>query len=159
MRYLLILISFITLIYSCKKDKELEPPAIVSDNAISYPDSVYYGKNILTMVDSVMLDSEKVYGFGAILGNDASLKIKVSRLVSRIPGEVPPTWGFIENPSFWIMQSDASNGWDSVQTFTAIAKGKIDLEMYFYRYGQNGKAKLEFYENSNSITKTKYIKW
>lgn len=153
----------ILLIISCKK-KEAEsncpePIAATTNNSITYPDSIYYGKNVLALPDSAVIDTVNSNSFGAILGNDATLKVKITRLAPRIQGQIPPLWFYVESPAVWFVQSDPSGGGDSIQTFTALLKGKIDLEIYFSRYGQKGSARLDFYENSNSITKTKYIKW
>jgi len=149
--------------FSCKKEEKEsdcpEPSAPATNNSISYPDSIYYGRNVLALADSSVLDTTKTYSFGGVLGNDATLKVKITRLSPRIQGEIPPIWFYVESPSVWFVQSDPSGGGDSIQTFTALLKGKIDLEMYFSRYGQIGKARFDFYENSGSITRTKYLTW
>lgn len=148
---------------SCKKEATKEncpePIPVATNNSITYPDSIYYGKNVLALPDSAVIDTLNSNSFGAVLGNDATLKVKITRLAPRIQGQVPPLWFYVESPAVWLVQSDPSGGGDSIQTFTALLKGKIDLEMYFTRYGQNGLARLDFYENSSSVTKTKYIKW
>lgn len=163
MKIVSVCLLLLVVLFSCKKEeKESNCPAPNSptiNNSINYPDSIYYGRNVLALSDSTTLDTLHSQSFGAILGNDATLKIRITRLSPRIQGQIPPLWFYVESPSVWLVQTDPSGGGDSIQTFTALLKGKIDLEMYFTRYGQNGKAKFDFFENSSSITKTRYLKW
>jgi hypothetical protein len=150
------------LLLACKKDETPNTSSssgTTSTNSITYPNFLYYGENVLAMPDSSLLDTTKTYSFGGVLGADATLKLKITRLAPRVPGIIPPIWSYEANPAWWLVETDPSGGGDSIQTFTAIAKGKIDLKFYFSRHWQNGKARIEFYENSDTVTRTKYLRW
>lgn len=154
--YLILLITF----FSCKKDENKCncPTATVSqDYSISILDSIYYGKNILYFADSTLLTDSKTYGLGAVLGKDATFSIIITNLssIDSITGHIPD-WGRSDNTG-WLVHN--YNTYTNTQKFTAIQTGKIDLGIAFFNYATHGKCRIDFYENSTSVTKTKYLKW
>jgi hypothetical protein len=134
-----ILFSFAILI-SCKKRKE-----------IIYPQSMTYGENILA-IDNVTKGLD--YSLGAKLGKKAKLKVVLTNLsVQTNTNQPKPTW-FFSSAQGWTISDYGS---DDKQTFTSNKDGDIVLDILFD--GNSGSCKVEYYENSNSVTKTKTINW
>lgn len=143
-------------VFSCTKEKDPEPET--PKTGITYPDSIYYGNSILNMPDSATVISWKHYGFAANLEKDASLTIKLIDL------SVPDTtgyhsgwyYGFAPSPVGWTVLQWNNNG---TQTFIATQTGKIDLLIKFYNENDTPSfCRLDFYENSTTITRSKYLK-
>lgn len=142
---------------SCKK-KETEcacqdtPP----NTSINYPNDMFYGKNVLTIQDSVYKDS--VYSFGANLGEDATLKIVITNLSVQTNTDYPKSvWAF-GSPQGWTI----NNYTNDTQTFLANKSGDVICLMYFNKYephNPHGKCQIDYYENSSSITKTQVLNW
>lgn len=137
-------------VYSCGKDNDDE-----AETGITYPDSVLYGVNILSSAIPATLVNGKNYGLGAELETDASLKIVFTNLsaTDTLSGHTP-VW-FYSDATGWVV-SDYSSG---SQTFTASQTGKIDVEMSFENYGISGSCRVDYCENSNSVTRSKTIVW
>lgn len=165
MRTTLLLFSIMLAITSCKKDSKNQStsnspqigityPASV-DN--SYPDSLFWGKNILAYADSTVLHQNIEYEMGAVLEKNASLVIVITNypVLDTIYGHT--TMWFYDQPNGW-----AVTDYDNVkqtQKFMSTLTGKIDLQIDFQSYGVEGKCKVDFYENGNTITRTKYYFW
>lgn len=135
----IILFSFAILI-SCKKRKE-----------IVYPQSMTYGENILA-IDNVTKGLD--YSLGAKLGKKAKLKVVLTNLsVQTNTNQPKPVW-FCSSTQGW---TTSDYGSDDTQTFTSNKDGDVVLDILFD--GTSGFCKVEYYENSNSVTKTKTINW
>ncbi|MCK4662799.1 MAG: hypothetical protein KAT68_08040 [Bacteroidales bacterium] len=151
--FVLSIVFLLILEISCNKDIS------ETNNEITYPDSVYFGKNILSLPDSATLISEKNYGFAANLGNDAELKVIINNL------SYDDSINFSNKYSIWWINTSKNVGWtyfdydttNNSQKFVATTTGNIDLEIMFDSQGQ---CSIDCYENSaDSITITKYLKW
>lgn len=130
------------LVISCKKTKE-----------ITYPPTMEYGDNVLA-IDTDTISNLVNYSFGAELGKNASLKVVLTNLsVQTNPALSKPVW-FYSNEQGWIV-SDYSS--DDTQTFTSNKDGRIILDISFS--DTLGSCKIDYYENSKSVTKTKYLSW
>src|ERR1700752_2245260 len=160
MRTFLIAALLGTLLISVSCKKKTTPATTTTttiQKGITYPDSLYNGKSILTQPDSTILVDSKGYGFSANLEKDASLSIIITDLITTIDTVTGhfPDWSYT-NTTGWTAQSwTASN----TQKFMATQTGKIDLQIMFSAYGKKGKCRLDFYENSSTVTRTKYLKW
>lgn len=143
---LLIGLSLINI--SCHKDDE---------NDISYPNTMSYGTNILTLPDSTVLSGQSEYSLGAVLEKDASLSLVITNLsaIDTATGHLP-VW-FYDNVSGWTAEN--YNGMNNTQKFISSQTGTIDLDLTFETYGKRGKCRIDFYENATTITRTKYLKW
>jgi hypothetical protein len=138
-KILLIALTFIVLI-SCKKRKE-----------IIYPASMTYGDNVLAMDN---ISQGKDYSFGATLGKKATLKITLTNLsVQTNTNQPKPVW-FYSNQQGWTVSNYNS---DDTQTFTSNKVGDVNLDISFD--GSPGSCKIDYYENSSSVTKSKTINW
>jgi hypothetical protein len=133
---------------SCHKD---------DDNVISYPNTISYGTNILTLPDSTVLSGQSDYDLGAVLGKDASLSLVITNLsaIDNVSGHLP-VW-FYDNISGWTVED--YNGMNNTQKFISSQTGTIDLNLTFETFGKRGKCRIDFYENATTITRTKYLKW
>jgi hypothetical protein len=140
MKKLAFLLIFALILFSCKKRKE-----------ITYPTSAAFGENLLNLN---VVELDKDYSFAAELGKKAELKIVMTNL-SPIPsnGGMQPIW-FYSGEQGWTV-SDYSS--DNTQTFTSNQTGNIDLNLTFIING--GSCKIDFYENSEKITKTRTVTW
>ena len=77
------------LILSCKKS---------NDKSIEYPESIFFGLNLLAMPDSAFLQDGAYYDMGAILGKDAELKVTFTNLSSRDSNSfMNPVWFFSQS--------------------------------------------------------------
>lgn len=142
---------------SCKKESidKTNPPAL--QNGITYPDSILYGKNILTFPDSTVLSEGLVYEMGVNLENGATLKLIITNypLIDTLTGH--QTEWFYANETGWMI-TDFDNI-NNTQQFSSAQTGNIDLEIIFASYNQYGRCKIDFYENGNVITKVKHFSW
>ncbi len=145
MRQLNIFFILITLafLYACNKAEKQK---------IDYPSTGSYGVNILSLQDSDTINGSADYSLAAELGKKAELKIILTNLSSQVGGGPSSTW-FYADGNGWTV-SDYSN---DQQEFVSDKSGSIDLDMIFG--GNKGKCKIDFYENSNSITKSKVLYW
>ncbi|MFA7273744.1 MAG: hypothetical protein WC044_07735 [Crocinitomicaceae bacterium] len=140
MKKLAFLLIFALILFSCKKSKE-----------ITYPTNTASGENLLNLT---VVEIDKDYSIAAMLGKKAKLKIVLTNL-SPIPanGGMQPIW-FYTSEQGWTV-SDYSS--DNTQTFTSNQTGTIDLNITFIING--GSCRIDFYENSEKITKTKTFTW
>jgi hypothetical protein len=146
-------------IYACKKESnnQTTPPPVTVEKGISYPDSIYYGKNILSFPDSTVLIEYTDYEMGAVLEKDASLSLVITNypVIDTATGHVTD-WGYSNPTGLVVTDYDTLN---NTQKFISTQTGKIDLMISFLAYGHTGKCKIDFYENGNAITKTKHFTW
>ena len=143
---------------SCKKSSSsTTTPTTSVQKGISYPDSIYYGKSILTFPDSTILSTTQNYGLAAILEKDANLTLVFTNLspTDTSTGHMP-VWFYNSTTNGWAVQNYTTS---NTQKFISSQTGKIDVQMSFFAYGMKGKCKIDFYENSSAITRTKYLKW
>ncbi|MEN9988584.1 MAG: hypothetical protein RLZZ585_1623 [Bacteroidota bacterium] len=127
--------------FSCNKDKKLE---------ITYPVSGTYGTNLLAFTGDSVLTSPVTYSFHADLGTKATLKVVVTKIET--PGTTPNAVWFFDSEDGWNIGE--FNG--TSQQFEATKTGAIDLNMVFMN---TGTCRIDFYENSSSVTKSKVISW
>ena len=139
-----------SLMVSCKKKAKKE-----DKTTIDYPGYVYYGENILSLPDGGLGSGS--YGMGAVLGEEANLKIVITNLSTYTNTNVPmPSW-FYGNNTGWVISNYNTSA--NTQTFTYTKTDKIDVELLFMQGGGQGACKIDIYENSSSITRTKYFHW
>lgn len=155
MKKMTTILIFVALAFiSCKKEVEQTNPVV--QNGITYPDSIYYGKNILSFPDSTVLVDMADYELGASLEKDASLYLIITNYSDTLTTMIRPVWYFSDE-SGWSVTN--YNDLDSTQKFTASQTGKIDLKMFFMANSRVGRCKIDIYENGNAITRTKYFTW
>jgi len=139
-------IVMLLLFFSCKKDSDTE------QIAITYPDSGQYGLNLLAMPDSAIASVVDDYSFSATLENNVRLLIKLTNL-SESPTQA------------WFFDVSTTHGWqisnfeNNSQTFSTVQSGTYDLNMRFLSAGSRGVCRIDFYENSDEITFSKYLFW
>ena len=147
----------------CKKKSDTSQnsnvnPNTSGSNAISYPDSSYYGANILNFQDSTILVNSKNYGLAANIQANATLKVVITNLSpldSAASGPNPKSVWFYSGITGWVDPNGYAN---DIQTFVA-KPGNNDIQIQFDNYYLYGKCRIDFYENSTSVTKTLYLKW
>lgn len=130
---------------SCKKQTE----------KITYPDKMLFGDNILAIVNENVSDSVtalREYSLGAKLGRKADLKIVFTN-TSPINSQYQPVWMYAPEDGWIVGDYDA----EGKQTFQSTKSGDIQLKIVFS--GSQGTCKVDFYENSSTITKTRYLRW
>ena len=118
-------------IISCKKksDEETNLPPVTLQKGIIYPDTVYFGKNILSYPDSTVLFDGTDYEIGAVLGKDASL----SKIITNYP-VIDTTTG---HSTIWFQTSKI--GWavsdynhsTNTQKYISSQTGKIGGQILF----------------------------
>ena len=153
-----ILFFIIITILSCKKDATdpSNTPGTVQ-NGITYPDSVIYGKNILSYPDSTILLDGTEYEIGATLETNANLSLVITNY--------PELDSLSGHTTIWFHTDEI--GWTALdyndvtktQNYISSQKGNISGLIQFSAFGQTGKCKIDFYENGNTITKTKHFTW
>jgi len=138
--YVLLLLALIT---SCKKDKK---------DKIEYPESGNFGKNILSLLDSDTLTVSGLYSFAAKLEADANLKIVITNLYSVVGGGPSAMWFYSDDDGWNIRDYTGDH-----QEFFPYRTGTVDMKIYFE--APPGKCRIDFYENSDDVTATKYLFW
>jgi hypothetical protein len=144
----LFIVFVIAACISCKKSK-----------SIDYPATGFFGKNILTFTDGSMLEVDKDYSMTAVLGKKATLQLQFTNYsVFDSAAGNPPLWGFGQETGWFSTNYDDLTG---TQKFEASQTGKVDLDMMFMRWGGShpGHCRVEFFENSATVTKTIYLNW
>lgn len=137
---------------SCKKEKATINPEV----NIEYPDSLYYGKNVLSMKDSAVVSQTQSFEMSAILAKDAKLEIKLTNLSD-------PTI----NPLIWAFATATIQGWNiatynnntKIQMVSSTSFGTHSTKFAFLANKKRGLMRLDFYENGAAISKTKYLYW
>jgi len=156
MKKLTILSFAILFLVSCKKKTEVPTTETekVYPTSISYPDSMIYGKNVLHIIgDTNTLTVSTDYSFGAVVGERNTLKLVLTNTSIQTDMSQPkPTW-FYASENGWTVSNYTSDS----QTFIANKDGEIVLNMSFL--GTPGSCKIDYYENSDTLTKTKYLEW
>ena len=148
---LLAMLAFI----SCEKEESKDEDTTAStQTAITYPDSIFYGNNILSLPDSTVLTSNVNYEMGAVLEKDASLYLIITNYSDTTPTQ--PVW-YISTALGWAVI--AYHNLDGTQKFICAQTGKSTVRLIFYDYGHIGNCKIDFYENGNIITRTKHFSW
>ncbi len=157
-----IIFVFTLLCVACEEVPDNENPNnnpndTIKTDSITYPETVLLGNNILALEDSTTLVSGDDYEIGAVLGKDAQLKLILTNLSNSLSGEMGPIWFFDIDDQGWIISdyNESSNN----QTLISSSSGKISAFISFESFGYQGACKLDFYENSNTITQTKYYFW
>ena len=161
-RLTFILFTVIFISVSCTKEETIiqvvEPTEVIPTTpscptGISYPDSTFYGTNILAVADSAYIVAGDFYSFAADLECGANLKI----VMNGIGGN-----------STWWMQTASLQGWllgpfdftNVVQEFQSINYGSINLSIKGSTAPASwGYVRIDFYENSTTLTKSKYVYW
>ncbi|MDF1672996.1 MAG: hypothetical protein P1U41_05800 [Vicingaceae bacterium] len=164
MKNLLLITIFSFVIISCsKEDENIVTPSNTEcqgSGAISYQDSLFYGLNILNLPDSSIVSDTGSYSFSATLDCSANLKIRIQNL-STSPGPGPgPYWGYVlGSADGWMVAPYTSQ--DSSQTFQSNTNNTSKTLMLNMVFGGTGFgfARIDFYENSTSVTKSKYFYW
>jgi hypothetical protein len=153
-----ILFFAVIVIISCKKESnDPDTLPITVHEGIAYPDSIYYGKNILSYPDSSVFLDGIDYEIGAVLENHANLSLVITNYPAIDSASGHSTLWFYTNETGWSVgdYNDTTN----TQKFISSQSGKIDSQIIFSAYGQIGKCKIDFYENGSTITRTKHFSW
>jgi hypothetical protein len=136
-------LAVITLFFStlgCNKQEKL---------AISYPTNGLNGINLLALTSDSLEVAPVNYSMNAVLGEKAQLKIVITKLPTPSSNSV---W-------FYDVMTDGWIGGDfdgTSQEFTSTKAGNIDLDLEFQ--GQ-GTCRIDYYENSKTVTKSKVFSW
>ncbi len=138
-RFLIFMVAVILTSFNlgCNKEKKL---------SITYPSSGTYGENVLALSDNSSLIDINGYSLCAELGEKAELKIIITHLSGT--GE----W-FYADKNGWTVNSYSGGS----QYFQSNKDGKIDLDITFEN--GPGSCKVDFYENSSSVTYSKTFTW
>ncbi len=140
-----IVLVFLLMVFvaSCDKSKE-----------IAYPENGAYGQNILALPNSSTYDLNDEFSMHALMNKRSKLKIVMTNLSEDSPGQQMPIWFYEMSVTNWKVSDYSGN----TQVFTSV-KGSNECDLSLILYGTNGSAKIDFYENSESITRTKFINW
>ena len=143
------LVIIVCLVFTaCTKDK-----FEVLETGISYPDSIYYGSNILSFPDSFLIISSG-NEIGAILQKDATLSVILTcnYPVDSLGGLV--FGGEVNHVTGWSVVDwhHYSKTYKLVSTHTGI----IYFRYLFMGYVPSS-MKIDFYENGNTLTRTKTV--
>ena len=124
------------------------------NNEIYYPPNGLHGPNLLVKNANSALTPNSNYSMRADLNPQSKLKVIFTN-TSTYTGPVAnaPKW-VISGENDWTVSSYVSH----VQEFSATRRAtKADLAIKFLN--SPGTAKIEFYENSNQVTKTIMVTW
>lgn len=138
----IVLLSLV-LLSACHKEENLK---------IEYPSSGFYGVNVLSLNDSDTLSSSVDYSLSAKLGKKAELKIVFTNLSNQVDTVSQSTWFYSDKDGWNVGDYNGDK-----QDFVSNKSGVIDLDMTFE--GSQGKCRIDFYENSDAITKSKILYW
>jgi hypothetical protein len=129
--------------FGCNKEKKL---------SITYPAKGVYGENVLSLDDNSTLNSVNGYSLCAELGKKAELKIVITNL--SVAGTSGPgaVWFYAQEDG-WLI----SDYTDNSQQFESNKDGKLDLDLIF-KNGP-GSCRVDYYENSSSVTNSKTFTW
>lgn len=97
------------------------------------------------------------YEIGAVLPGNASLSVVITNYPVIDSASGHSTMWFHWNENGWTVgdYNDTTN----TQIYTSSQTGKIGGQILFAAMGLTGKCKVDFYENGNAITRTKYFSW
>ena len=143
MRFFLLSLGLFLVLVSCEKNNE-----------IYYPPQGLHGPNLLTKGATAVLATEENYSMRADLSPQSKLKIVFTNTTNYTgPAANAPKW-IISGENDWNSVSNTSD----VQEFTTTKRAsKADLAIQFLN--SPGTAKIEFFENSNQVTKTMLVSW
>jgi hypothetical protein len=133
----------LTATFGCNKEKKL---------SITYPTSGTYGVNVLSLEDNSTLNNGNGYSLCAELGKKAELKIIITNLSSTGTSGPGAGWFYAQGDG-WLI-SDYTN--DS-QQFESNKDGKLDLDFIFTN--GPGSCRIDYYENSSTVTNSKTFTW
>ena len=123
---------------------------------ITFPESGAYGINILALPNNSELNPQNYYSIHALLGfgKKSKLKVVLTNFSENQAQQQPlPVW-FYHKDENWKVSEYAND----VQTFTSVKGAKeCDLEIQFS--GANGSAKIDIYQNYETLIATKYVTW
>jgi hypothetical protein len=138
-RFLIFMVAVIltSVNLGCNKEKKL---------LITYPSTGAYGVNVLALADSSSLTDINGYSLCAELGKKAKLKI----IITQLSGS--GVW-FYTDENGWTVNSYVGGS----QQFESNNDGKIDLYITFEN--GPGSCKVDYYENSASVTYSKTFTW
>lgn len=143
MKSVMNVLAVLTLIFStfgCNKQEKL---------AISYPTNGLNGMNVLALTsDSLEVDSVN-YSMNAVLGEKATLKIVFTKLATPSSNSV---WFYDIMTDGWIGEDFDGTS----QEFISTKSGNIDLDLEFQGHGT---FRIDYYENSKTVTKSKVFSW
>jgi hypothetical protein len=136
----LAVLTLIFLTLGCNKQEKL---------AISYPTNGLNGINVLALTSDSLEVAPVNYSMNAVLGEKAQLKIVITKLASPSSNSV---WFYDAMTDGWI-----GGDFDGTsQEFISTKTGNIDLDLEFQ--GQ-GTCRIDYYENSKTVTKSKVFSW
>lgn len=140
---ILIVFTLGLFLFSCEKNNE-----------IYYPPQGLHGPNLLIKTANSALTPESNYSMRADLNKQSKLKVVITNTSNYTgPTATAPKW-IVSGENEWTVGSYISH----TQDFTANRRvTKADLAIKFIN--SPGTAKIEFYENSNSVTKTILVSW
>jgi hypothetical protein len=148
---------------SCKKQHVNEyigttnNPTPELHTGITYPDTMNSYWNILTFPDYYTFSDTNTLVVGAILEADAHLKIIITNYpATDSTGQNPTGWMYSNPIGFTVSDYDTVT---NTQTLTSNTSGNISMELSFVTPGVTGSCKIDYYENSSSITKTRHYQW
>jgi hypothetical protein len=156
-QWLIILLTSTVIIFSCSKDEESN--AVVNNGSgschgagvITYPATGSYGVNILSLPDSATIVAANHHSFSAALDCSADLKVHIYKVSSGSP------WFYnLSSPDGWVVGQYLPDSSQVFQSETFNTAKTLDLDMMFLGPGM---ARVDFYENSTSVTKSKYFYW
>lgn len=143
-RSLIYLMSFTLLLFmniSCKEKGK-----------IAYPVSQNYGQNLLTLAGDSIVPGQS-YSMEVELSKKSEVEIVITNLGTENEPSVATTkWKYDYNDGWTI--GNYENG---QQSFRATQLGLSDLKIVFQ--GTEGSIRIDYYENSSSITNTKKFDW
>ena len=127
----------------CNKEKKL---------LITYPATGSFGENVLALADNSNLLSGSDYSFCAELGKKAELKIVITNLSGPGGGGPGAVW-FYTSVNGWTVGSYSAEN----QQFESNQDEKINLNIIFEN--GPGSCRVDYYENSSSVTNSKSFIW
>lgn len=133
-----ILFTLLIINFGCNKEKNL---------SISYSMNGVFGENVLALPNSSILNNAASYSLSAELGRKADLKIIITNLSG-----VGAIW-FFTSEDGWSVGDYAGDS----QEFISTKDGKIDLDIVFEN--GPGSCRVDYYENSHSVTQSKKFTW
>lgn len=137
---------------ACQKEESsvFEDPLLKKDYSITYQ---YPGVNLLYIPDSTTIISGDYYTLSATLGKDAELKIVMTNLST-----TSALWFYSPQDHFTV--SPYKKG---VQEFTTTKDGLNIMTLKFSQgtgpLGGFGTCRIDIYENSPVVTKSKVVFW
>ena len=143
MKNILLLTALLVLITSC------------TDKKFEYPNDGIYGPNILSLNDGDSIQAGDNYSMKAIAPKNKELVIKIVNTSNADTSEAAPSGGI------WLYGSSSVEGWaisdysSQGQSFTSQSEIN-DLRI---RFMNSGSCDLEYYEKSDSPTKTIHLYW